>query len=97
MSKLLMVQTLCTPPKVERQLFPTSTQAVKKRQEVPFLQDPRLKIKEDLLHKLSWDHLLEEWKGRGCVAFWGSGALPGAVEDGEGLRRGHPRRAGEMQ
>lgn len=36
-----------------------STQAMKKRQEVPSVQDPRLKIKEDLLHKLSRDHLLE--------------------------------------
>ena len=34
------------------------------------MQDPRLKIKEDLLHKLSWDHLLEEWKGEAEWPFW---------------------------
>lgn len=43
---------------------------MKERQEVPFVQDPRLKIKEDLLHKLSWDHLLEEWKGEAEWPFW---------------------------
>lgn len=43
---------------------------MKESQEVPFLQDPRLKIKEDLLHKLPWDHLLEEWKGEAEWPFW---------------------------
>ena len=96
MSKLPIVHTLCTPPKVECQTISTSSQAVKKRQEVPFVQDPRLKIKEDLLHKLCWDHLLEEWKGEAEWHFRGSEALPVAVEGGKGLRGGHAGQAGEM-
>lgn len=96
MSKLLIVHTVCTPPKVECQTISTSSQAVRKRQEVPFVQDPTLKIKEDLLHKLSRDHLLEEWKGEAEWPFRGSEALPVAVEGGGGLRRGHAGQAGEM-
>lgn len=66
---------------------------MKERQEVSFVQGPRLKIKEDLLHKLSRHHLLERWKGEAEWPFQGSGCLYGAEESGEGLWRGHPRRA----
>lgn len=55
------------------------------------MQDPRLKIKEDLLHKLSRDHLLEGWKERQS----GLSSLPGAEESGQGLRRGQPRHGGQ--
>lgn len=71
MSKLLIVQIPSTLPKVEKQTFPTSTQAMKERQVLSFVQDPRLKIKENLLHKLSRDHLLEKWKGEAEWSFLG--------------------------
>lgn len=53
---------------------------MKTRQEVPFLLHPRLKIKEDLLHKLSRDHQLEGWKERGLVAFMGLRKVGGPLE-----------------
>lgn len=49
------------------------------------MQGPRLKIKEDLLHKLSRHHLMERWKGEAEWPFRGSGCLYGAEESGEGL------------
>lgn len=56
---------------------------MKNRQAVPFEQSARLKIKEDLLHKLSRDHRLKRWKEKAEWPFWGSGALPGTEESGE--------------
>lgn len=77
-----------TPPTVGWQTCSTSTRAVKKRQEVPFVQDPGLKIKEDLLHKLSRDHQLEGGRERRS-GLWG---LLGAEESREAPGEATPGR-----
>ena len=60
------------------------------------MQDPRLKIKEDLLHKLSWDHLLEEWKGEAEWPFWAVKPCLGLwkVQGASGGQRGLDRAGG---
>lgn len=95
MSKLLIVHTVCTPPKVECQTISTSSQAVRKRQEVPFVQEPTLKIKEDLLHKLSriicWKNGRERLSGlsgevKPCLWLWKAVGASGEAMLGKQVR-----------